>query len=437
MASKGTVFVCQQCGYESSKWLGKCTSCNSWASFVEFQESKGKSKRKKGSEAKKPQYLKDIPKERTNRVKTMISELDLLLGGGLVPGQVILLAGEPGIGKSTLVLEIAGNVSPSFYVSGEESINQVKLRADRMGKVSKEIAFLEETDVDTIIESLNDYRKKADLKFVVVDSVQTLYTEDLTGIPGSVGQVKEAAFRIIRFAKEANVPVVIVGHVTKEGTVAGPSTLAHMVDTVLWFEGDKVSPLRVLRSVKNRFAATDEVGIFQMTQQGLMSSEASETLFLNSDNSNTVGSITSCMMEGTRPILVEIQALTIPSKMEFPKRVVHGIDAKKAELIIAILTRYGGLRLAEQDVFVNVVGGIKIKDPGVDLAILFAIASSYKNKPIGKNTYVVGEVGLLGEIREAAYQDKRISRLTKQGYKKGVTPKSFTKVSDALKAVFK
>lgn len=437
MAKKETVFVCQQCGHESAKWLGKCPSCDAWASFVEFKESKSKSSSRSSSAPKEPQYLKDVPKDRTDRIKTNIAELDLVLGGGLVGGQVVLLAGEPGIGKSTLVLELADKIAPSLYVSGEESIAQIKLRADRMGVMSNNTAFLEETNIDTILSSLEKLSKNTNVRLLIIDSVQTMYSDELVGVPGSVGQVKEVAFRAIRFAKQNNIPVIIIGHVTKEGTVAGPSTLAHMVDTVLWFEGDKLSPLRILRSVKNRFASTDEVGIFQMGQKGLESADISKALFVSDREGGTVGSVVSCMMEGTRPILVEVQSLVVPSKLAFPRRVIHGIDTKKAELIIAILTRYGALRLSEQDVFVNIVGGIKVKDPGIDLAVAMAVASSYKNKPLPKSMYVVGEIGLLGEIRHTEYQDKRIARLTRQGFKSGISSEKFSLVRQALASSFK
>lgn len=436
MARKDIVFVCQQCGFETSKWLGKCPNCNAWASFVEFSDSAPKGRGNTKVSPKSPQYLENVPKDRTDRISTQIDELDLVLGGGIVPGQVVLLAGDPGIGKSTLVLGLADKVTPSLYTSGEESISQIKIRADRMGVESVNTAFLEETNIDVILASADELQKKAKMSLLIIDSVQTMYTEDLSGVPGSVGQVKEVAFRSIEFAKRNNIPVIIIGHVTKEGTVAGPSTLAHMVDTVLWFEGDRVSPLRVLRSVKNRFGSTDEVGIFQMSKKGLVSADVSQALFLDKNHpKNVVGSVVSCMMEGTRPILVEVQALVVPSKLAFPRRVVHGIDTKKLELLIAILTRYGGINLMERDVFVNIVGGIKINDPGVDLAVAMAIASSFKNKPVAG--YAVGEMGLLGEIREPSYLTKRVARLTKQGIKKGITSGDFSLISEALKATFK
>jgi len=418
MAKRGGSYVCQQCGFESAKWLGKCPNCSAWASFVEFID-KGTSRLTKGS-TKAPAKiysLKDIDPNGTTRLITKIAELDLVLGGGLVPGQVILLAGEPGIGKSTLLLQLTDKIGDTIYISGEESVGQIKVRADRMGLMLSNALFVEETNVDVVLATLNESIKKSNIKAIIIDSVQTMYTEDLTGAPGSVGQVREATLRLITFAKREKIPVVLIGHVTKDGTVAGPSTLAHMVDTVLWFEGEKVTSLRVLRSIKNRFATTDEVAIFQMTNSGLTSTNKIELMFLGEDTpKGAPGSVISCMMEGTRAILVEIQALVVPTKLAFSRRVVHGIDSKRVELIIAVLTRHCGLSLSERDIFVNVVGGLKVKDPGIDLAVAMAIASSYKNKPVKGSSLVIGEVGLLGEIRKTTFEQKRIERAARQGF---------------------
>jgi len=359
--------------------------------------------------------------------------MDRVLGGGFVPGQVVLLAGEPGVGKSTLLLQLASSIS-SFYILGEESLGQVATRVARMGVHAEGIAFLEETNIEVILSTLLHETKKNDYKTVVLDSVQTMYAENLSGVPGSIGQVKETAFRVLAFAKKNNIAAVLVGHVTKDGTVAGPSTLAHMVDTVLWLEGDKLSSLRVLRSVKNRFGPTDEVGIFQMKEKGMVSTSDTANLFLSPDSKSTIaGSVISCVMEGTRPILVEIQALVVPTKLAIPRRVVQGLDSKRVELIIAVLTRHCGLHLSERDVFVNVIGGIKLKDPGVDLAVAFAIASSYMNKPIKRGTVVVGEVGLLGEIRESSFEGKRVERARRQGLGSRVDSKAFKLLPKAIK----
>ncbi len=429
-------FVCKECGHESAKWLGRCPNCNAWASFVEFSESKGpKSKNK--VEAKKTSYLSEITEKRAQYTSTTIDELDNVLGGGLVSGQVVLIAGEPGIGKSTLLLALVNGMGASIYVSGEESVNQIKLRASRMGVAASAVAFLDETDIDVVIATLEAEAKRIDFKVIVIDSVQTMYTDDLGGVPGSVGQVKSVTFKLIEFSKRAGIPVVLVGHVTKDGTVAGPSTLAHMVDTVLWLEGDKLSPLRILRSIKNRFGATDEVGIFQMQNAGLISAKDAESIFLDLARKDVPGSALSCIMEGTRPILVEIQALVVPTKLAMPRRVVHGIDPKKLELIIAVLARYSGLKLYERDVFVNVAGGIKTREPGIDLAVAFAIASSYKDKPLPAKSIVVGELGLLGEIRESREEAKRIKRAAKQGITNSITAGKYRYIRDAILSCFK
>lgn len=366
-----------------------------------------------------------------------MAELDSVLSGGIVEGQVILLAGEPGIGKSTLLLGLAEKRHEALYVCGEESVGQIKLRADRMGLKAEGVAFLEETNIDIIVASFEKEYKRHKYELIIVDSVQTMYSDALSGVPGSVGQVREVAFRLINLAKKNNIPIVLVGHVTKDGTVAGPSTLAHMVDTVLWMEGDKLSPLRILRSIKNRFGSTDEVGIFQMTDKGLISASDIDSLFMSRGQESSVGSILSCVMEGSRPILVEVQSLVVPTKLAFPRRVVHGIDSKKLELIIAILNRHAGFKLFEFDVFVNVVGGIKIKDPSIDLAVALAVASSYKNKPLKETPLAIGELGLLGEVRHTREDDKRINNAKKQGINKYISSSSVKTIREAIKVAFK
>jgi DNA repair protein RadA/Sms len=431
--SDKTTFICQSCGFESPKWLGKCPNCNSWASFVETRPVELNFRSKSKKEPKKTEYLVDLKSRETGRISTKLPELDTVLTGGVVQGQVILLAGEPGIGKSTLLLSLADNRREAMYICGEESVGQIKLRAQRMGLKAQGVAFLDETNIDVVLATFEKEYKKHKFELVIVDSVQTMYTENLTGVPGSVGQVREVTFRLINLAKRNNVPVVLVGHVTKDGTVAGPSTLAHMVDTVLWMEGDKLTTLRVLRSVKNRFGSTDEVGIFQMTEKGLIGASDIDALFLSENEKTSVGSVISCALEGTRPILVEVQSLIVPTKLAFPRRVVHGIDSKKLELIIAILTRHAGLRLSEYDVFVNVVGGIKIKDPAIDLAVALAIASSYKNKPLKGSPLAIGELGLLGEVRRTREEEKRINNAKRQGIAKFISSSSKT-IRGAVKA---
>lgn len=428
-------YVCQQCGYSQIGWAGRCPNCGTWGSLVETVQEKDSKKSGGKKEFKKPISLTSIASKKVQRTPTKISELDRSLGGGLVPGQVILLAGEPGIGKSTLLLEVVNKLKNSLYVSGEESANQIKIRADRLKIDKSTILLLEETDIDSIINAV----EKVDQKFdcVVIDSIQTMATQDLSGMAGSVGQVRECANRLVRLAKKTHIPVFLVGHITKQGSVAGPAALAHIVDTVLWFEGDKSLSLRLIRAVKNRFGPTDEVGIFQMEDKGLISIIDSGKLFISDDIKNVPGSVVTSVVEGTRPILVEIQALVIPTKLAYPRRVVQGIDSRRVEVILAVLQRRANLPVGDSDVFVNVAGGISVKEPGADLGVAMAIASSYLNKPLAKSTLVFGEVGLLGEIRNVANEEKREKEAKRVGYKKFITPKLVKSVGEAVKKYLK
>jgi DNA repair protein RadA/Sms len=391
-------FVCQQCGYSQVGWAGKCPQCGNWGSLIEtvFRDTNKRGRKSRaGRKGKKPVSLTSIPSKKVFRTSTKLAELDRVLGGGLVPGQVVLLAGEPGIGKSTILLQLAGKLGNTLYISGEESGQQLKLRADRLGIKKKTIQIMEETDVDVVIDQINDSTK---LSCLIIDSIQTMTTSDLSGLAGSVGQVRESAFRLLSAAKRQNIPLFLVGHVTKEGTVAGPAVLAHIVDTVLWFEGDKSLTLRLLRAVKNRFGPTDEVGIFSMENKGLTSVTNAEKIFLTRGRKNVAGSVTSSVMQGSRPIMVEIQSLIVPSKLAFPRRIAQGIDPKRLELLIAVLSRRCGLPLYEYDCFVNVAGGIVARDPAVDLAICLSIASSFFDKPLARDSVAIGEVGLLGRL---------------------------------------
>jgi len=369
------------------------------------------------------------------RTSTGISELDRVLGGGLVNGQVVLIAGEPGIGKSTLLLQVANSLQSTVYISGEESASQVAIRAERLSIKNKNIDFLESTDVDEILQSLSSV--VSELSAVIVDSIQTMSTSDLTGLAGSVGQVRECAFRLLQFAKSNNIPLILVGHVTKEGTVAGPSVLAHIVDTVLWFEGDKKSNLRLLRSVKNRFGSTDEVGIFSMEDKGLKSLDNPEKLFLDQSTDNVAGSVVSILMEGTRSILVEVQSLVVPTKMAFPRRVAQGVDAKRLEMLLAVLFRRANVPMYDMDVFVNVAGGIKANDPSMDLAICLSVASSFYEKPLPKKFIAVGEVGLSGETRKVGMQEKRIKDAKRLGYSDVADSTNFRYLSQVIKNYLK
>ena len=379
----------------------------------------------------KPIKLSEIKQAAVRRISTKISELDRVLGGGLVPGQVVLIAGEPGIGKSTLLLQLSNNLGNVFYVCGEESATQVKVRADRLGVKKAGIELLENTDADSIIGAIGNPSA------IIVDSIQTITTGDLSGMAGSVGQVRECAFRLLKAAKEKNIPLFLVGHVTKEGTVAGPAVLAHIVDTVLWFEGDKTLTTRVLRAVKNRFGPTDEVGVFEMENQGLVPMSNIEKAFLEKGIKGVSGSVVTSVMQGTRPLLVEIQALVVPTKLAIPRRVAQGIDSRRLELLIAVLTRRCSLPLYDFDVFVNVAGGLKVMEPASDLAICLAIASSYYDKAIPPNFLAVGEVGLLGEIREVVAQEKRVKEAKRMGFSLTATSKEAKFVSQAIKQILK
>ncbi len=422
MAKTHSQYVCQQCGYSQVGWSGKCPNCGAWGSLVETVISvEGREKSTSKRSSLKPISLSSVSSKKLPRILTNIEELDRVLGGGMVSGQVILVAGEPGIGKSTLLLQVANKLGKCLYVSGEESANQIAIRAQRLGIKNSKLEILEDTDIDSTI-SVNETIKP---KAIIVDSIQVMSTSDLSGMAGSVGQVRECAFRLVRLAKTKNIPIFIVGHVTKEGGVAGPAVLAHIVDTVLWFEGEKNLALRVIRAVKNRFGPTDEVGIFEMKDIGLLSLPNPEKVFLTKDRKAVPGSIISATMQGTRPVLVEIQSLTIPSKLAFPKRIAQGIDPKRFELLLAVLGRRCNLPLYEYDCFINVAGGLVAKDPGIDLAICISLATSFFNKPLSSQTIAIGEVGLLGEIREVAFQEKAIKLARRLGYKKILSSKEF------------
>jgi DNA repair protein RadA/Sms len=406
--------------------------------MVETTVHTQKEKAKEGNKlAARQVSLDKVNLEKSPRISTGSSELDRVLGGGIVKGQVILIAGEPGIGKSTLLMQLANKVSLQnpkskvFYASGEESAFQIATRAERLKSKNKNIVIVESTDIDAVISSFEE--NKNDLTLGIVDSIQTMSTSDLNGLAGSVGQVRECAFRLVSFAKKEGVPIFIVGHITKEGTVAGPAVLAHIVDTVLWFEGEKSLQLRLIRAVKNRFGPTDEVGIFEMTDKGLTSLTNADKIFLTQGTKNVSGSVVSSTLQGTRPILVEIQSLTTPSKSAFPKRIAQGIDAKRLELIIAILIKRCSLPLYEQDVFVNVTGGIKIEENACDLAVALSIASSFYNKPLPQKSVAIGELGLLGEIREVIAQEKRLKEAKRLGFEKQISSKEFSYLQEVIK----
>ncbi len=444
MAKKmATIFVCNECGYESSKWLGKCPSCNEWNSFVEEKQILGSGGKSKGSGTKSKKdsaevvLLNDVKKNESTRVKTGIGELDRVLGGGFVNGSLTLLGGEPGIGKSTLILQICNNIKIDgkiLYVSGEESAEQIKIRADRLGINNDNILFLAETDIDNIEVALEN----TGAQFVIIDSVQTMYSDEITSSPGSVSQVREITARIMKMCKQKGVTTIIIGHVTKDGNIAGPRVLEHMVDTVLYIEGERYFSYRILRGVKNRFGSTNEIGMFEMQEKGLIEvTNPSKVLLSNSDNDsgeNPSGTAIVVSAEGTRALLVEIQALTSVTQFGIPRRNANGIDYNRLTLLVAVLEKRGNLSLGQQDVYINLVGGIKINEPALDLGIVIATASAYKNVSVPKDVAMFGEVGLTGEIRNVNMVEKRLKEVEKLGFKKCIIPESNRKL---LKEKFK
>lgn len=411
-----TVFVCSSCGEEYLQWQGKCSVCGEWNTLKEFKVAKQGSSsvaRTFSQNQGTARKLQDIVADQTKRDGTGLPELDRVLGGGLVPGSVILLGGDPGIGKSTLLLQFAGLAQRTvLYCSGEESAEQIKMRADRLGVTSATLQLAAESDVNTI-ESLIIETKPA---FVIVDSIQTAYDPAFPSTPGSIVQVRETAIRLQQIAKRAGIPVILVGHITKEGTVAGPRTLEHLVDVVLYLEGDGEHDLRVLRAVKNRFGDVSETGLFTMTEQGLQEVR-NPTSFLLQERIEAPGSVLSVVLEGSRPVLIEIQALTVPTVFGYPRRTASGIDLNRLNLLLAVLQRRANVDLSNHDVFVNIVGGLKVKDPGVDAAVCVALASARSERPLASETVLLGEVGLAGELRKVARQDRREKEVAQLGYK--------------------
>jgi len=412
-------FICQQCGAVLPKWMGKCPECNSWNSIVEemIVSPAGSTHRT----YKQPVSLNDIVYSEEERILTSIGELDRVLGGGIVPGSLILVGGDPGIGKSTLMLQICGNLSKNrkvLYISGEESEKQIKLRADRLGIKNGTMYIMAENNMDEIEAVISEI--KPDI--AIIDSIQTVYFPQISSGPGSVSQIREATVKCLRLAKETGSAIFIVGHVTKEGSLAGPKLLEHMVDCVLYFEGERYYSYRLLRAVKNRFGSTNEIGIFEMRDKGLAEVDSPSKYLLSGKPNGTPGSAVVCILEGTRPLLVEVQALVSKSGFTLPRRQTSGIDYNRAVLLTAVLEKKLGFILAQQDIFVNVAGGIKINEPGADLAIVLAIASSFKNRPVAENTVIIGEVGLAGEVRAVNHMEKRIKEAAKLGFSRAIIP---------------
>lgn len=434
MPTSRSKFVCSSCGYTSGKWYGRCPECGSWNTLEEVTISlpkRGMFENSMGDGSSEPQKIGSVKSFNEERISTSLEEFDRVLGGeahaGIVPGSVILLSGDPGIGKSTLLLEIALKLSekmgPILYISGEESESQVKMRAERLsgekGHEGNDLFILSTTSINHAIEHIN----KLAPKLIIVDSIQTLGTTEVPGFPGSIPQIRYTTAKLVSIAKTKHIPVFLVGHVTKEGIVAGPMLLSHMVDTVLYLEGDLVTGTRILRAFKNRFGDTSEVGIFTMDERGLTEIKDASVYFIDKREEGVPGSCIAVIMEGTRPILIEVQALVIPSSLSFPRRVTSGIQEKRLEILLAVVQKHLKVPVDRFDIFVNVVGGMKVSEPGVDLAICLAVLSSFKNKTL-RTTAAIGEIGLLGEIKQVLNLDKRVKEAKKMGLKVVLTGKS-------------
>ena len=426
MAKAKTVWVCSECGNEAVKWLGKCPACNEWDTFYEEQKIEktvSKNRFSQGNTNSEIVRLKDAKKKEYTRVSSGLEEMDRVLGGGFVDGSLTLIGGEPGIGKSTLILQLCsliGYEGKILYISGEESLEQIKLRADRLNIKNDNIYFLAETDMAVIEEKLENERPE----FCIIDSIQTMFSGEITSAPGSVSQVREITAKIMQICKKKEITTIIVGHVTKDGNIAGPRVLEHMVDTVLYLEGERYFSYRILRTVKNRFGSTNEIGMFEMKNEGLVEVQNPSSILIGDREEDILGTIVAPSVEGTRPILIEIQALTTKTFFGMPRRSSNGIDYNKLNLLIAVIEKYTKIPLSSQDVYINIVGGIKINEPAVDLAVVLAIISSYKSIAIKNEVAVIGEVGLTGEIRNVSNIEKRIKEVEKLGFKKIIIPLS-------------
>ena len=429
-----TVYSCQECGFQTPKWLGKCPQCEKWNSLVEEVIAKQpvRSQRSLKAAPQKPTTLSQTQKEVVNRYQTGLAEIDRVLGGGILPGSLILLSGEPGIGKSTLTLQICEKIAATagkvLYISGEESAQQISGRASRLGFTSENLHLLNETHLETILATI----EKEKPALVIVDSIQVVYSDNFPAQAGSITQVRSATEALMEFAKTNQIPIILIGHVTKVGNLAGPRVMEHLVDTVLFIEGDRYQNFRLLRSLKNRFGSTNEVGVFEMTEKGLSEVSNPSESFLSGRQKNAFGSAVTCTIEGTRPFLVEVQALTNLSPFGYPKRTATGYDLNRLQLLIAVLQKHVRLNLSNQDVFINVVGGIKLQETAADLSLALSIASSFRKIPVSSDLCVIGEVGLSGEIRSVTQLAKRVQEAAKLGFKKIILPatKDLPKIAD-------
>ena len=424
MAREKRKFVCQECGYTTPKSLGRCPNCKSWQSFAEEVETLITSSRHRGigQTSREPEPISEITASEVARHLTGMSEFDRVLGGGIVPGSVVLIGGDPGIGKSTLLLQASDALSRKYgdvlYVSGEESVSQTKLRATRLGVASDTLYVLCENNLEEIEKHIESQKPKV----VIIDSIQSVYLSSIQSAPGSVTQIRECAGHLLICAKNRNIPVFLVGHVTKEGMIAGPRVLEHMVDTVLYFEGERHHIYRILRAIKNRFGSTNEIGIFEMRSTGLIDVMNPSEIFLNNREEQVSGSVVVSSMEGTRPLLMEVQALVVPTNYGNPRNTTAGVDRQRIALLIAVLNKRVGINVGDSDVFVNVTGGLRVDEPGIDLGVLMAICSSHRDMPIDRNTVMVGEVGLGGEIRPVTQVDRRIREAAKLGFTRVMFP---------------
>jgi DNA repair protein RadA/Sms len=425
MAKAKTHFVCQSCGYQAPKWLGKCPGCQEWNTFAEERiiEEKIPERDLLGFEAGAvPTSITEILPEERGRLEVGIGEFDRVLGGGIVFGSVILVGGDPGIGKSTLLLQMMNGLASKgkrvLYISGEESLQQTKMRAERLGVFSESLFVVSETSLEKILQDIQTLKPFA----VVVDSIQTIYSSDLPSTPGSITQVREASSRLLYLAKHLSIPIFLIGHVTKEGFIAGPKVLEHMVDTVLYIEGEANHAFRILRSVKNRFGSTNEIGVFEMKDSGLVEVLSPSEFFLSERTQPTSGSVVMASIEGSRPILVELQALVVPTHFGIPRRTAQGVDANRVSLLVAVMEKRLGMHLLNQDIFLNIAGGIKVEEPGIDLGVIASIASSLKNQTIDPELVVFGEVGLGGEVRGISQSEVRVKEASRLGFKRCLLP---------------
>lgn len=415
-----TVFFCKECGYETPKWLGQCPGCKEIGSFVEEPVSK-KTVNRNITINNQPVEINQVSADNEERITTGFDELDRVLGGGVVPGGLVLVGGDPGIGKSTLLLQVCRNMSVNkkvLYISGEESLKQIKLRANRIGQFTDNMKLLAETSLDIIENIILDQKPE----IVVIDSIQTIYREDVASAPGSVSQVRESTNALMQLAKGHGIPIFIVGHVTKEGVVAGPRVLEHMVDTVLYFEGDRHAAYRIIRGVKNRFGSTNEIGVFEMRSEGLKEVLNPSEFMLEGRPTDASGTVVACLMEGTRPILVEIQALLAHTNFGMPRRTAVGTDYNRVNLLLAVIEKRVGVQMSDYDAYVNIAGGLKINEPALDLALVMSMLSSFKNRAIPADTIVFGEVGLAGEVRAVSQAEQRVLEAKKLGFKKCIMP---------------